>query len=302
MHAPARTTIICAILVLLAAGLTWTAGRSTAAAAADPEAPELAALIAAGDSGGCRECHEQVHRQWEGSHHARSLMGLDGWIFMQAYLKKGPLAVSQSGRPGQPGQATKANFPCAKCHLPQLLNAPDQAAAQLAAAVLADDKATVGRLNIGCLVCHNLKAVVRGRPEPGVIYGSRDIPDHPGRPVKKSALLKDPLFCGQCHGLGPNLEFEHPVQCATLYGSYLHAYLPAGGSRTCQDCHWQNGDHSAPPDFNRREETAARLRASLPLAVEALAYSFQPKDGDHRRLLVVRTRITSQAGHRIPDG
>lgn len=294
MHARTRPAIICAILSLLALGLAWTAGRT--ASASGQETSELAELMAAGDSGGCRECHEQIHRQWEGSHHARSLMGLDGWIFMQAYLKKGPLAVSHTGR------ATRANFPCAKCHLPQLLNAPDQAAAQLAAVALADDKATASRLNIGCLVCHNLKAVVRGRPEPGVIYGSRDISDHPGRPVKKSALLKDPLFCGQCHGLGPVLELEHPVQCATLYGSYLHAYLPAGGGRTCQDCHWQNGDHSAPPDFNRREETAARLRSSLPMEVEAQAYRFQPKDGDHRRLLVVRTRVTSQAGHRIPDG
>ncbi len=283
-----------AILLVLAAGLGLGAGRL--ATAASPPGPELAALIAAGDSSACRECHEQVHQQWQGSHHARSLMGLDDWIFMQPYLQKGPLAVAEAG------QATRANFPCAKCHLPQLLEAPDQAAAQLAAAVLANDQATVRRLNIGCLVCHHQKAVVHGRPQPGVIYGSRDIPDHPGQPVKHSPLLKDPLFCGQCHGLGPNLELAHPVQCATLYGSYLHAYLPSGGSRTCQDCHWQNGDHSAPPDFNRRAETAQRLRQSLPLEVEATAYRFQPKDREYQPLLVVRTRVTSRAGHRVPDG
>ncbi len=282
---------------LMLAGAPLALGLALGLAPASAGGPALDGLIASYESGGCRECHEDIHRQWEGSHHARSLMGLDDWIFMAPYLKKGPLALAG---PGQ--EASRQNFPCAKCHAPQLLLAPDQASAELARVVLVDDKATARRLNIGCLVCHNLKAVARGRPEPGVIYGSRDLPDHPGRPVKKGPLLKDALFCGQCHGLGPNLELETPVQCATLYGSYLHAYLPSGGTQTCQDCHWQGKDHSAPPDFNRREEAAERLRRALPLEVEARAYRFQPKDGDQRPLVVVRTRVTSRAGHRIPDG
>ena len=91
--------------------------------------------------------------------------------------------------------------------------------------------------------------------------------------MKKSPLLKDPLFCGQCHGLGPNLEFETPVQCATLYGSYLHAYLPNGGSRTCQDCHMPGKDHTSLPNFNDRDGTSARLREALPLEVETWATS-----------------------------
>lgn len=41
-------------------------------------------------------------------------MGLDDQIFMTSYLKQGPLAI----KPGE--KATRKNFPCFKCHLPQI--------------------------------------------------------------------------------------------------------------------------------------------------------------------------------------
>jgi hypothetical protein len=223
-------------------------------------------------------------------------MGMDNWIFMAPYLKRGPLAI-KSGE-----KATKANFPCFKCHLPQIKYATDEVAAQIADAILKDDKSTVRNLNISCLVCHNAKAVVHGHPEKNIVYGNKDLPDHQGHAVKKSPLLKDALMCGQCHGLGPNLEFDTPVQCATLYGSYLHAYIPSGGTQTCQGCHMKNADHYMPPDFNRRDELSARLRESLPMEVQTLAYTFQPVEDKLFPMVIVKTKITSKAGHRIPDG
>ncbi len=256
----------------------------------------LAELVKMFDSSSCKECHEKIYEQWEKSHHARPLMGLNDQIFITGYLKRGPLAV----KPGE--RATKDNFPCFKCHFPQIKYATDLVAAEIADAVLKDDKETIRKLNISCLVCHNEKAVVHGRPEKNVIYGNKDINDHPKTPVKKSPLLKNSLMCGQCHGLGPNLEFETPVQCATLYGSYLHAYIPSGGTETCQQCHMKNGDHYMPPNFNNRAELSERLKDALPMQVRTLAYSFQPKEGDVRPMVVVNTKITSKAGHRIPDG
>ena len=253
-------------------------------------------LIKMFDSSSCKECHEKIYEQWEKSHHARSLMGLNDQIFLSGYLKHGPLAV-------QPGQkATKKNFPCFKCHFPQIRHASDSVAAEIADAIMRGDKAKIRKLNIGCLVCHNEKAVVHGLPEAGVLYGNKEVADHSGRPVKKSPLLKNSLICGQCHGLGPNLEFETPIQCATLYGSYLHAYIPSGGTQTCQECHMKDGDHYMPPNFNNREELSERMRQALPMEVRTLAYSFQPKEGDIRPMVVVNTKITNKAGHRIPDG
>jgi len=256
----------------------------------------LAELLKMLDSSSCKECHEKIYEQWEKSHHARPLMGLNDQIFITGYLKRGPLAV----KPGE--RATRANFPCFKCHFPQIEYATDAVAAEIADAVLKDDKETIRKLNISCLVCHNEKAVVHGRPDKNVIYGNKDIDDHPKTPVKKSPLLKNSLMCGQCHGLGPNLEFETPVQCATLYGSYLHAYIPSGGTETCQQCHMKDGDHYMPPNFNNRAELSERLKDALPMQVRTLTYSFQPKEGDVRPMVVVNTKITNKAGHRIPDG
>jgi hypothetical protein len=253
-------------------------------------------LITLFDSSSCKECHEKIYEQWEKSHHARPLMGLDDEIFMTKYLKNGVLAV----KPGEKG--TKRNFPCFKCHLPQFKYATDKVAAEIADAILRNDKASVRQLTISCLVCHNEKAVVHGRPEKNVVYGNRDLPEDTGHVVKKSPLMKNSLMCGQCHGLGPNLEFETPVQCATLYGSYLHAYIPSGGTQTCQDCHMKDGNHYMPPNFNNREEFSERLRQSLPMEVQTLTYTFEPKEGDSRPMVVLKTKITSKAGHRIPDG
>ncbi len=260
------------------------------------QASTLAELISMFDSSSCKECHEKIYEQWEKSHHARPLMGMDDWIFMASYLKRGPLAIKAGEK------ATKANFPCFKCHLPQIKYATDEVAAEIADAILKDDKSTVRKLSISCLVCHNAKAVVHGRPEKDVVYGNKDFSDHQGYPVKKSPLLKESLMCGQCHGLGPNLEFETPVQCATLYGSYLHAYIPSGGAQTCQGCHMKNADHYMPPDFNKRDDLSARLRESLPMEVQTLAYTFQPVEEKLFPMVVVKTKITSKAGHRIPDG
>lgn len=258
----------------------------------------LANLIERYDSTSCRECHEQIYSQWEKSHHARPLMGLKDWIFMSKYLKEGPLAVKS------PEQATRANFPCAKCHLPQLNDATDSVAAELAAAIFNNDKETVRKLNISCLVCHQEKANIHHRSQTDMLYGSKEIPNHEGKykTVNKSLVMSSPLFCGQCHGLGPVLETEHPVQCATIYGSYLHAYIPTGGTQTCQDCHMPNRDHTVRPNYNDREETSARLALALPMDVQVLNYTFQPIEDSKRSMIVLKTKITNKAGHRFPDG
>jgi hypothetical protein len=254
-------------------------------------------LIKMFDSSSCKECHEKIYEQWEKSHHSRSLMGIDDQMLVPGPLKR----IAKPGTRLE--QLVKSDFPCFKCHFPQAKYATDAVAREIAAASLKNDKATVRKLNIGCLVCHNEKAVVHGRPEKGVVYGNKDLPDHKDHPVKRSPQLKNSLLCGQCHGLGPVLDSpDMPVQCATLYGSYLHAYIPAGGTKTCQECHMKDADHYMPPDFNRREDLSARLRESLPMEVLTLPYTFHPTEGKTFPMVVLKTKITSKAGHRIPDG
>ncbi len=262
------------------------------------KASTLDELITMFDSSSCKECHQKICEQWEKSHHARSLIGLDEEMLLNPYLKR----AAQSGKTAE--QAIKRDFPCFKCHLPQMKYGTDEVAAEIARASVNGDKDTVRKLNISCMVCHNEKAVVHGRPDKDVVYGTRDMPDHEGGPpVKRSLLLKNSLMCGQCHGLGPVLDSaDMPVQCATLYGSYLHAYIPSGGTQSCQDCHMKNADHYMPPNFNNKEEVSARLRESLPMEVQTLAYTYHPKEDAFFPVVVVKTKITTTAGHRIPDG
>ena len=150
-----------------------------------------------------------------------------------------------------------------------------------------------------------------GKPTPpaeGVIYGTKSgaHDDKTYSKLEKSVILKQAIFCGQCHGTGPNFEFDYPVQCATLYGSYQHNYLPAGGEKSCQECHMQKkdgfADHLIGPNFDDKPATQAILEKTIHVDVQTLGYQWLRKAKDHRPIVVVNTKIDHDAGHRIPDG
>ena len=268
---------------------------------------ELAKMF---DSSQCKSCHAEIYAQWEKSHHARPLMGVKGGLMLTPLaLKKGEKGATAFSE-DDPKKMKISNFPCFKCHLPQAItSAEDSVAVELAEALLAKDSAKVAKLQITCVVCHNQKGIIHkrelGAPEKGVLYGKKDVPAHGDgtfKTVKKSAIMNDSVFCGQCHGLGPNLEFDQPFQCANLYGSYLHNYVSGGGTKSCQDCHMQKGDHLIAPNFNDDKQTSELLAKALVLDVETLGYEWLRKAATYVPKIVVNTKITSSAGHRIPDG
>jgi len=266
------------------------------------------------DSSSCKGCHSEIYAQWEKSHHARPLMGVKGGLMLTPLALKKGTPGSTAFSEDDPKKMKIGSYPCFKCHLPQAItSAEDSVAVELTEALLAKDTAKVGKLQITCIVCHNEKAIIHkrelGAPEKGVLYGTKDVPSHMDgtfKTVKKSAILKDPVFCGQCHGLGPNLEFDQPVQCANLYGSYLHAYIPSGGTQSCQDCHMKpiNGkaDHLIAPNWNDQKATEELLSKAISLDVQTLGYEWLKKAGALVPKIVVNTKITTTAGHRIPDG
>lgn len=269
------------------------------------------------DSSQCKSCHADIYAQWEKSHHARPFLGVSGGMMLIPVVKASAFKVKE------PNEATLKTFPCFKCHLPQALSsAENSVAVELTEALFAfsDEKATdeskksakakVAKLQITCLVCHNEKAIthklVEGKPEKGVIYGTKNVDNHPGGKIKKSAIMSQAIFCGQCHGTGPNFEFDYPVQCATLYGSYQHNYLSNGGFQSCQECHMKKvdgkADHLIGPNFDDKYQTSAFLSKHINLDVQTLGYQWLRKAGDLRPMVVVNTKISHDAGHRIPDG
>ena len=290
--------------------LVLVASASFAVAADAPKkATSIDELAKMFDSTSCKECHPEIYAAWEKSHHARPFMGVAGGMMLT------PVVTDSAFKVEKPELATLKTFPCFKCHLPQATRwAEDSVAQELAAALMANpqDKAKVAKLQITCLVCHSEKAIVHrlkdGNPEPGVIYGSKegahDSKTHPK--LKKSVILKQAIFCGQCHGTGPNFEFEYPIQCAVLYGSYQNSYLPGGGQKSCQECHMAKkdgfADHLIAPNFDDKEATAALLAKSIHLTVDTLGYQWLRKAKTYTPKIVVNTKITHDAGHRIPDG
>ncbi|MBI5025853.1 MAG: cytochrome C [Nitrospirae bacterium] len=277
-------------------------------ALAEQKAKTIDELAKMYDSSSCKTCHAEIYAQWEKSHHARPLMGIKEGIFLIPVVEKSAFT------PKDPKKATMKNFPCFKCHLPQALtSAEDSVAAEIAQAVLAKDKAKISKLQITCIVCHNEMAIIHrlqeGKPEKGVLYGSKAVPAHGDKTytkVKKSVIMNQAIFCAQCHGTGPNFDAENPYQCATLYGSYIHAYIPAGGTQTCQECHMKpvNGkaDHLIAPNWNDRPQSSELLKKAISLDVQTVGYQFLPKAGTHIPMVVVNTKVTTNAGHRIPDG
>jgi len=268
---------------------------------------ELAKMF---DASRCKGCHGDIYAQWEKSHHARPLMGVKGGLMLTPLaLKKGEKG-STAFSEDDPTKMTIKNFPCFKCHLPQAVSsAEDSVAVELAQALIAKDSAKIAKLQITCIVCHNEKAIIHkrelGAPEKGVLYGKKDVPAHMDgafKSVKKSAIIKDSVFCGQCHGLGPNLEFDQAFQCANLYGSYLHSYVSGGGTKTCQECHMKNADHLIAPNFNDDKQTTELLSKAINLEVDTLGYEWLRKANTWTPKVVVGTKITTTAGHRIPDG
>jgi hypothetical protein len=286
----------------------------TGALATEEKAKTIAELAARYDSTSCKECHPEIHAQWEKSIHARSIFG-DAQVgrtaaTIKTTIENGLKEWPHSGvkTPGDVG--VKHLMMCTKCHLPQLQDAEDSVAKEIVKNVYAfadgDEKAgqTLQTLNIGCTICHGRNAIVHkwtdGYPQKDAVYGSTDgTHDDPAHPVlKQSKIMKESILCGQCHGLGPNFELDNPTQCATLYGTHLYAYIPEGGQEKCQECHM----HKSNLGHNIQSYRSAEM-AKMALDVNVEAQAFQWRDvATMTPAANVVVAITNKAGHAIPDG
>jgi len=273
-------------------------------------------LVKRYDASSCKECHAETHKQWEVSHHHKSLIGTKGrttstWT---AYLNQAlpeDKVLKGSGVKSLKDVKYVHMKPCTVCHLPQLEDATDEVANQVAQAIVNNDVKVLDKLSINCVICHNTRAIIRhfrdGYPEKGVVYGPKGIGAHADKnypTAKKSNIMKDSAFCGQCHS-GPNIiGFDEPQYCVSNYDSYLHAYVPLGKSESCQDCHMrgENLGHTFPPIYDDEKLTVARLKKWIDLEVDVLGYEFRPTIPEVIPMVVVKTAVTSRIGHRYPDG
>lgn len=286
-----------------------------------PKAKTIKELAARYDSSGCMECHEEIHEEWANSLHSRSILGSPRTAptiltSIDIGLKNFPF----SGVKEDKDVTVEHLMLCAKCHLPQLDEATDDVAREIVATIREwlqaakegdDDKRedlqeTIASLNISCMVCHNKLAITHkwadGYPQPDTVYGSQD-GDHEDEAHPKMAVspaLDESIFCGQCHGLGPNFEFDHPSQCATLYGSYLYSYVAHGGSESCQECHMEKSELGHDIQAYKDE---AMIKMAVDVAVEGRSLFWRKNKAEGVVPIgVIEVDLHNKTGHVIPDG
>jgi len=322
---------LAAVALLLSVSMAFAigagVGRDGTIAATKGKAETLQQLIDMYDSTGCIDCHEEIHEDWDASPHARSIYGTGrAAATMITAMKNGFMAWEYSGVETVKDVRVEHLMGCMKCHLPQLADATDAVAVELAETLMtwygaaktalkdpSDEKAvalrdkhqtTLTSLNINCLVCHNRMAITHkwtdGYPQHDTVYGMNDgeHEDDTFAKMKVSPIMDESIFCGQCHGMGPNLELENPTQCATAYGSYMWAYKAEGGMETCQECHMEKSGlgHKI---LSYSDETMAEM--AVDFHVEG--YVSQWLDGSTLRpKAVVKVKMVNRTGHAIPDG
>lgn len=289
-----------------------------------PKATTIKELAERYDSSKCMECHEEAYEQWENSLHSHSVLGTPRTAptiitAIEMGLKNFPYSGVQSDN----DITVEHLMICAKCHLPQLEDATDDVAREIVATIRAWQEAnkaddweeaeeleeTIASLNIGCTVCHNKLALIHkwadGYPQPDTIYGSYGTKegshdDETFDKIAEAPALGESIFCGQCHGLGPNFEFDHPSQCATAYGSYLFSYVAHGGSETCQECHMHKSGLGHDMQSYKSEEMIAM---AFDVKVEGRSLFWRKNKADGVLPIgVIDVEMYNKTGHVVPDG
>lgn len=309
-----RSIALLAFLVLPAAVLL---SYQNASAAETKKATSIDELAKMYDSTGCKECHEGIYNEWMQSIHSRSIFGTGRTAAtIKTTVAVGLTSWQYSGVKKPEDVQVKHLMICAKCHLPQLAEATNDVAKEIVknAYIYADPKSTdearekaiskLSKVNINCLICHQRNAIthkwVDGFPQKNEVYGSKNgVHADSAHPVmKQSMIMNESILCGQCHGLGPNLELENPSQCATLYGSYLWAYKADGGQEKCQECHMKKSKLGHNMQSYRDPGMG---KAAIDFKVETLGYQW--RDGSKMvPQALVKVEMINRAGHAIPDG
>ncbi len=260
-------------------------------------------LVQMYDDSKCKECHPQEYEEWQQSYHAKAVVN----------SLKGMRNFYAIGVPKEwERKLTKTEvLKCLDCHAPVVNYASEELAVKIAEMIIeakdtkdenrrAELKKQLNKLNVGCLSCHNIKALsiargLLGDPEPGTIYTSNMIisPAHKTEPVN---TLDKSLFCAQCHGryVAPDGD---QIMCNTLNGSYYNNYVSRGGSETCQDCHMKkaNRGHRFPGGHD------------LEIVKEGIGFEAEIQGVRHTvgkwiPRAIIRVALENKAGHRIPDG
>jgi hypothetical protein len=267
---------------------------------------ELAAMYKVDE---CIDCHEDIYDEWKDSWHSKSLIDSRVIRTWRTFI------LSGLDKKGMPRHTLKVI--CLTCHAPQIKDATDEVAARIADLIViaADDKDSskreaaikeLSKININCLICHNLKALPDGKAEAGIVYGPRSLEEIDTSPHEESGIktvksdyLGEAKFCAECHhGCPPGMPSSI---CPTLWTSYQEHYLAHGGKKTCQDCHMEGEDYWAHKFPGVTEVEFAKRGIDLTLNASPTQYAYH-LENKIVPAVIVNVQVKNTAGHGIPHG
>ncbi len=259
----------------------------------------------------CAECHEEIHNEWKDSWHGKSLIDSRVIRTWRTFI------INGLDKDGLPRAALKDM--CLPCHAPQTKYAAPEVSAKIAELILvaADDPdqnkkdsaiKELSKININCIICHNMKAVPDGKAQAGIIYGPRgpdeiDASSHEESGIKslKSDFMKTSKFCAECHhGCPPGMPSE---RCPTQWTSYNEDYLKHGGKETCQGCHMKMTED----DYKSHKFPGIRDIEFAKTGIDLKLHAFKTEYVNHLDnkivpAVILTAQVTNKAGHGIPHG
>lgn len=267
-------------------------------------------LVAPYNVEGCADCHESIHDEWKDSWHGKSIIDSRVLRTWRTFILRG-LDKSK-------GTRRDLKDVCLPCHVPQTKDASDDLVTHIADLIVTavddgdkakreDAKKELSKLNINCLVCHNLKATPDGNPKAGALYGPRgtvdpEDPPHEEFETIKSDFIKTSEFCAQCHhGCPPGMPSSI---CPTLWTSYKEYYLAHGGTETCQSCHMKQADPDEPkshrfPGIYEVDQAKQGIELTLNASPTQYVYHLENRVVP---AVVMNVQIKNTSGHGIPHG
>lgn len=267
------------------------------------EANTIDELVSMYNDEKCKDCHAKQYKEWKESYHAIAITN----------SLKGMRNFYAIGVPKEwEKKLTKTQvLKCLDCHAPVVNYASEKLAVKIAEMIIeAKDtksekkrkklKGELGKLNVGCLACHNIKATtiaigLLGEPEKDAIYTPNKIISPAHRTVPVNTLNRS-LFCAQCHGRYVARDGEQ-IMCNTLNGSFYDSYVALGGSDTCQDCHMKkaNRGHRFPGGHDLEIVKEG-------IGFNAEIFGVRHTVGKWIPRAIINVDLENKAGHRIPDG
>jgi len=254
----------------------------------------------------CITCHKDIHKEWSYSMHSKSVIDSRVIRTWRTFILRGLDASPKAER-------RDLKDVCLQCHAPQTKDVSDKMIERIAGLIVtaADNEkekkeaiSELSKLNINCLICHNVKGSQDNKPMEKTIYGPKGSGELPhkkalGFDTVKSPFMSTPEFCAQCHHGCP--QGMPSTICPTVYSSYKEDYVARGGTKRCQDCHMK-GEDRASHRFPGIYDTDF-VKSGIDLSVEVLptTYVFH-LENRVVPAIVLNVSVKNTAGHIIPHG